>query len=319
MKIEIKNEIFNLEKITDLNIYFPDYVKTYLENYIVFLENNKIKTEDVKKFTRGINCCLREYYSGQHKSAREFFAEAMGNVNFEELYEIINKESVFFRARKAEKDAEALRKAKEMFHIPLEMRYRASTERYSYPGIPCLYLGSSCEVCCEELNDWSENLNIAYIKKIGTEKIKVLNLHFFEKYNFEDLNEEDFKRFVKFWPLVACCSFSYMETKEMTFRPDYIIPQFLLEYIIDRDLNKLLTGKDDSELVCGIKYHSAKKKFFECSKEISYNNYVFPVNSDKKEGLSEFLEAVFEIKEVHFLKEVMLELNNGNVEDNQIF
>ena len=29
----------------------------------------------------------------------------------------------------------------QMFHIPFEMRDRVATQRYSFPGLPCLYLG----------------------------------------------------------------------------------------------------------------------------------------------------------------------------------
>lgn len=39
-----------------------------------------------------------------------------------------------------------------MFHIPFELRGKAATQRYSIPGLPSLYLGSSCYICWEELH-----------------------------------------------------------------------------------------------------------------------------------------------------------------------
>ena len=38
-----------------------------------------------------------------------------------------------------------------MFHIPFNKRGKVETQRYSAPGYPCLYLGSSVNACWEEL------------------------------------------------------------------------------------------------------------------------------------------------------------------------
>ena len=40
---------------------------------------------------------------------------------------------------------------KKLFHIPFELRHIVATQRYSIPGLPCLYLGSSLWACWEEL------------------------------------------------------------------------------------------------------------------------------------------------------------------------
>lgn len=308
MKININSEIFNIEKIKNIEEYFPDYVDTYLKSYIHFLEKNKIETDTIrliKEFSRNIYICLVEYYCGQHDSAKYYFDRAISCVNFKDVYKPFN-ENVFYRARKSDKSC---RTKDEMFHIPLEKRYLVSTQRYSYPGLPCLYLGSSYEVCCEELNDWNENLSIAHIEQNSPNKMMILDLHFFEEYNFENISDMDVEKFVRLWPLVACCSFVYENSKDMKFRPDYIIPQLLLEYIIDKNADADL--KNTGQKVCGIKYHSVKKAFFKNNKKaskVTYNNYVFPIISNQSKGYCNVLKEQFSVKWVRLLGELKNEL-----------
>ncbi|WP_052675768.1 hypothetical protein [Paenibacillus sp. IHBB 10380] len=56
----------------------------------------------------------------------------------------------------------------EMFHIPFELKGRAATQRYSIPGLPSLYLGSSCYICWEELHRPDLNtVNRVRVKRSG--------------------------------------------------------------------------------------------------------------------------------------------------------
>lgn len=304
MKIDINNAVFELKKIQNIEEYFPDYIETYLNSYIVFLEKNKIKADIIaliKEFSRKIYICLVEYYCGQHDSAKFYFDQAINCVNFKDIYTPLEEE-VFYRARKSTKTYVS---KDEMFHIPLEKRHLVSTQRYSYPGLPCLYLGSSYEVCCDELNDWNENVRIAYIEKNSLNKLSILDLCFFKKFDFDQISDEDVDKFIRLWPLVACCSFVYENANDMKFRPDYIIPQLLLEYIIDKNADADIKGF--GEKVCGIKYHSVKKSFFKNNDETSknmYNNYVFPVISGQPKGYCNVLKKMFEVKWVRLLGEI---------------
>ena len=183
MKIDLNNDIFNIKRIQNIEEYFPNYVNTYLDRYILFLEGNQINCDIIqliKDFSRNIYICLIEYYCGQHNSAKYYFDKAIRSIHFNDIYEPIDQKS-FYRARKS---SGTLFTKDEMFHIPLEKRYLVSTQRYSYPGLPCLYLGSSYEVCCDELCDWDDSINIAYIENNTFDRMTILNLCFFEKYDF---------------------------------------------------------------------------------------------------------------------------------------
>lgn len=304
MKIDIGNTVFNLKKIKNNKIYFPDYVNTYLSDYINFLE--EVQTEKkiiqmIKQFSKNIYICLIEYYCGQHGSAKYYFDKALNYVDLKDIF-ISLDEKAFYRARFPSENCIT---KDEMFHIPFEERYKVSTQRFSYPGLPCLYLGSSYEVCCEELGDWSKTMNIAYIEKCSKSQMTVLDLHFFEKFDFKKISKKDGEKFFRLWPLVACCSFVYENSEKMKFRPDYIIPQLLLEYIIDKNTDVDINGH--GEKLCGIKYHSVKKEFFNQNDHASlatYNNYVFPVQSNQTNGHCHILKEQFNVKWVCFLDEL---------------
>jgi hypothetical protein len=55
-----------------------------------------------------------------------------------------------YRIRVA-RDPEAAFRRRDLFHIPFEKRHEVTTQRFSIPGLPCLYLGGSVYVCWEEL------------------------------------------------------------------------------------------------------------------------------------------------------------------------
>lgn len=304
MKIDIKNVVFNLGKIANNDIYFPDYVNTYLERYITFLKDNRVDNDIINliiTFKRKIYTCLIEYYCGQHSQAKSYFIEAINYIDLKDLI-VLLKDNHFYRIRTPSKN---LLSKEEMFHIQFQERYKVSTQRFSYPGLPCLYLGSSFEVCCEEKDCWDKKTNIAYIEKSDSTKIWILDLYFFENFDFQNLSEKDYEKFIKLWPLVACCSFVYENPKQMVFRPDYIIPQLLLEYLIDKNSDVDVTGTGTK--VCGIKYHSVKKNLFGKNDKkplISYINYVFPATTVKPNGFCNILKSQFNVKWIRFLSEL---------------
>ena len=310
MKIDIKDKAYftNL-LITDNNIYFPKHVYSFLSEYIEFVKKVTCSSdiiESISLFRDKIYYCLLDNYSGQANSSYSYFCEALDSIEFHTVFTSL-KENSFYRVRKSKKDKDGnyiLRDYKDMFHIPFECRYRVSTRRYSYPGLPCLYLGNTINVCMDEIgakddDDYANVANI-YIKDISN--IKVVDLFFFENYDFNNLLESQKVNFIKLWPLVMCCSLSYKEGDDMDFRPDYIIPQMLLEYIIDKKYSEMLNGKDD--IIAGIRYHSAKRSMFPLNDEKKYVNYVFPVQKSREKGLCEHLERKFFVQSVSFYKDI---------------
>lgn len=299
MRIDPNNEVFTIDKINCAEEFFPNIVRDYLKRYVDYLRSIDFSAESISRiqvFARNINVCLNDYYCGQHDSAQYFFRNAINSIGVDRFYRKVVP-NVFYRARKNE--TQTLFRPDEMFHICFEKRYLVGTQRYSYPGLPCLYLGSSVEVCCEELNCRDNKLNIAQIQKKTSDDIYIFDLYFFEEYDFLRLSEEDEARFVELWPLVACCSFTYLDANEMTFRPDYIIPQLLLEYVIDKSANNDMGGC--GTILHGIRYHSVKIPLLktETNHEKSvYINYVFPALTNEPTGFCEVLQDIFSVKQI---------------------
>lgn len=304
--MKIRDSVFSIDRlhIKDCKEDFPCYVRSYFKMYISFLNRENVSPttiEQVIYFAKNINNCLLEYYTGQHNSANFYFLEAMRCIDYQELLRPLY-EKTFYRARI--NDTGVFSK-EEMFHIPFEKRYLVSTQRYSYPGLPCLYLASSVDLCCEELNCYDGGLNIASIKREADKKIFILDLFFFDSYDFQHLSLKKFERFVRLWPLVACCSFVYDASDEMKFRPDYILPRLLLEYVIDKKAECNLQGIDME--INGIRYHSVKTDFWSNNKnagKAASSNYVFPALSVAKSGVCSILNRYFTVQQVLLLKQL---------------
>lgn len=308
MKIDINNSVFNITPLEDRKVYFPDVIHDYLDQYINYVLQIGVADRDilaVRQYSQNISICLQEYYCGQHSSARCFFDKAIKSIHLEHAYTTL-QESTFYRARRS--NAGKRLTADELFHIPFEKRYLVTTQRYSYPGLPCLYLGSSPEVCCEELRDWSDDLNVAQLEWMGMDELNMLDLTFFERYDFKALAQDEASRFVRLWPLIACCSFAYLDTDDIMFHPDYVLPQLLLEHVIDKNADIDL-DESVGKRIAGIKYHSVRKPIIGRNAEqnsVCYHNYVFPALSGQRVGHCATLRRMFKVIRVSMLNELQL-------------
>lgn len=180
-------------------------------------------------------------------------------------------------------------KKEEMFHIPFELRGKVATNRYSIPGIPCIYLGTSPLACWEELN--KPELNTVQTSLFQTQSCTYLDLStppaiFIENiiHNYGILSKNLFKdicTYILVWPLKAACSIR-VKYKDDTFKPEYIIPQLLLQFIRQVDA------------IDGISYFSTKIDNYSLEISEVYRNFAFPAQEKQKEGLCPKLKQMFE-------------------------
>lgn len=76
----------------------------------------------------------------------------------------------------------------EMFHIPFNLRHLVKTQRYSIPGVPCLYFGSSSYIAWKEMGEPA--LDSVYISRFETRKpVKVLNFGYDHRWIKDILTE----------------------------------------------------------------------------------------------------------------------------------
>jgi hypothetical protein len=301
----IREDKLNLPLKRDTE-HYPEYIKElflyYIEKLNELVRVNIITQEEykiVQGFCKHILDSINEYYRG-------FPSVAYGNMEMgmkllikyvTNLNEIKDGPDYFFRMRVGSNHTFT---RDEMFHIPFELRHKVSTQRYSIPGLPSLYLGSSIYICWEELN--RPEVNTTQVSKFTIKEgqtLSYLNLGYpprvFTTYVYNRLNFDRShlelkglmqlaKSYLFSWPLIATCSVQ-VKHKNEPFKPEYIIPQLLLQWV------RLSTDFD------GIKYFSCMSQSFVRSVHL-YQNYVFPVKSaDRHEGLCQILLNKFEISE----------------------
>jgi hypothetical protein len=286
--------------------YFPTHLSQILSFYNDFYfsisqyisENNIYpKTETSKPifgegnhsqgvyYLYGFGHMLSEYYIGNISSATKIFNELMDGIDLVRLVSIIQipKHKVFYRARFRDPD---VTNSDDMFHIPFELRGRVKTSRYSIPGLPALYLGSSSYVCWKELQEPLVK-NLAFSKFHTLHPINLVCIQRFEDFlpELEELNNEErifrLMTYMRLFPLMLACSMATKGPRD-PFKPEYILPQLLLQYV---------RNHDDID---GIMFPSTQVEYSQLPEEQIYN-YVFPVKFISGAGYCGRLAEMFSL------------------------
>lgn len=171
----------------------------------------------------------------------------------------------------------------ELFHIPFEKRGIVKSQRFSIPGLPSLYTSNSIYVAWQEMR----RPNIDSIQAIRLENqrdLKLLDIttdvyvcHIDNLDLRIDANICLYK--ILTWPLAACCSIK-VKNIEDSFKPEYIIPQLLFQWV--------------SENLDGIKYSSSHIDLNKVKHKGQFHNIVLPVKTyDQDKGYCGCLKSLF--------------------------
>ena len=225
------------------------------------------------------------FYEGKISDSFNKFENAL-NVpkvkQFDDIFKIVELKEKYhlFRIRTNENIYSGDFTEEQLFHVPFELRNTITTKRYSIPGFPCLYLSSSTYLCWEELN--RPDLNKVTATRFSVNKnLKLLDLTIPD---FLKASQREKYYYFMTFPLLLVCSIKVHNHTDV-FKPEYIIPQFLLEYI----------RKDEHNLnLDGIKYESTKLNRILVSSTEHYN-IVLPVKKTKDVGYCEELLNKFTI------------------------
>ena len=260
---------------------FKTEVQRLMTNYINELTRENVDEKivgKIRKFRASCSYTLTNYLRGIHSNAFVNFEKAIANLDIENslLLKSTLGGDVLFRGRENKEDRDY--DDDQMYHIPLDKRGIITTQRYSFPRLPCLYAGASIYTCWVEMNRPSfDKFQVATIEpNEEAQKMKVYDLSNIPQ-RINDLRKEiwfDEDEYLCYWPLMALCSIKSNHDNN-AFKPEYIFPQFLLEHI--------MKGKKNEEYV-GIRYISIKVASI-CRKQLeedwhTYVNYVFPSRSD---------------------------------------
>lgn len=296
MKFEdlIRDKIFSLPLEQLKTQPFDEYIEQFLNEFLTKVESLDdgvlefdngmgIDSEFIKmtqrKIINGLIQTVKEYYDGAPFKAYERLNKTLRN-EIKDLYAILKQKEYltdesFYRIR-VQNGNFGLSSA-EMFHIPFELRGKVSTQRFSIPGFPSLYLGQTLYVCWEELNRPEINSFQAARFK-STKAIKVLDLT--PPMIGDFVFTGDIYRYFMTFPLIACCSVKVKNYSD-SFKPEYIIPQLLLQWVRENDR------------IDGIQYkstHIAPELFREKG---GLSNLVLPVKENNRKGHCSQLTKMF--------------------------
>lgn len=130
----------------------------------------------------------------------------------------------------------------QIFHIPFERRGLVSPQRFSIPGLPCLYLGGSSYVCWEELGRPAFSSSYIAQFRFVDHSVRLLDLAYVPRFlpliiALWQANGPNMARYENFlvasavcWPLLAACMTRTHEP-QAAFKPEYIVPQLLLQWV----------------------------------------------------------------------------------------
>jgi RES domain. len=278
--------------------YKKDDFKTYLfkelDEFVNKLENLKSEInyfDDINfsidsilirqnHLVQKIKESLNDYYDGKPAKAFNSLNNGLSsNVkNFDELLNVktFTKDSNFYRLRICKENY--VLNTDEFFHIPFHKRGKVKTQRFSIPGFPSLYLGTSVYVCWEELNRPDIN-EFQGVRLNNVDEIKVIDL---SPPKSTETSPYELYKYLMIWPLVLACSVK-VKNIEDDFKPEYIIPQLLLQWVRERDD------------IDGISYQTTHIDFSNSVSKGEFLNIAIPVKEIKTRGLCKVLKQKFKM------------------------
>lgn len=279
--------------------YFPDFLNTSLDKYIAFYESQLVPQIDlkvafgtkkkdiviskIKSLSNNIKETIDLFFQGKVFEATDIFNKALDAILFDEITGIstIPANTNFYRARV---NGQKHLTKEDLFHIKFELRHIVSTNRYSVPGFPALYLGDTTYVCWDEFN--RHKLRDLWFARLTNKRdLKIIQIQRIEDFlkELEGINHVHqltfLLRYLVTFPLTIACSIK-VKNPTGNFKPEYIIPQLLLQYI----------SKNDE--IDGIKFLSTKVDYSKLHNVEAYN-YVFPVKTIAKKGFCDVLSDLF--------------------------
>ncbi len=201
-----------------------------------------------------LNDAIGCYYEGKPKDAYRKIHQLLNNVSYiknlsedykgfltiKDLREF--DELNWFRLREITKKETEIPESSHLFHPPFEKRGRISNFRLSISGFPCLYLGDSINLCWAELNKNKKDIYASRFAFTGSQSfLRPLNIAIPEPFTEDIYNHEDNQEvnlsydafcFLITFPVIQMCLFRVKnENIDDKFKPEYIIPQLLMQFI----------------------------------------------------------------------------------------
>ena len=213
---------------------------------------------------------ITAYLAGDIKMSIELLEQNFINgkaLKYYLKYDYLKSDEYYYRLRAFDKTDNKCKLPQyvplDLFHMPFEFRGKVSTNRYSIPGYPCLYLGRSVYVCWEEMRRKDINAYAVVAMKCSKD-IRLLDLRLTRSFH----TPADCMAYLTMLPLIIACGMQVNNDADQ-FKPEYILPQLLLHTVL---LNKQrMKLSKDSENNVGVQYKTYKGIIFTSS--VTDHNY----------------------------------------------
>lgn len=283
---------------------FQAFVESTLDQYIehlrrlvrpdILVHEVKACEEVVVGLCEVLKQTVRLALSGRVFQAYSHFSEGMAvRTQFLDQLSVSVEEQGLGTLFRVRRDLTPVLKREDLFHVPFEARHNVGVQRYSIPGLPCLYLGGSLYTCwCEMGRPPFHELQVAAFWLAPKKSVKVISLYDRPSRLFLRLPRADaqygkdkdrWMAHFMLWPLMALCSIMTRHRKG-AFKPEYIVPQFLLQWAQE-------SGCYDG--VCYFSMHVPDLSPF----ALGDCNFVFPARDMKASGRCSHLRALFKMTE----------------------
>ncbi len=263
------------------------HLKEYREDIEKYCDDPDLYAA-VKTVCRNICAAVDFSFRGYPEKAYKSFEGVMEILSKDPLLidnEKINEEGLY---RVVDVENAAVPNRQRVFHVPFSMRSRMSTQRYSIPGFPSLYLGTSVELCCMELGKdpqrdyvcvsryelqigiriFSRFMEIDQSPVFDNDRFIIFDVSIKPDQAIEELCQDDSKniaefieKYIKWYPLILACS-HIRAVRDAPYSAEYIIPQLFIQWV----------RSENEDAVVGIKYFSCASVY---ASTLGYN-YVFP-------------------------------------------
>ena len=241
--------------------FLSDYYQQYshdlnncLNNY-----NGRVLPDSIYNTLRSIFACVQNssnniisfldaFNAGKRKKSTEIFDDMMQEISCYLPVKKLNAQvkdrfHTYYRIRNGN-----VKEREELFHIPMSKRELIGAYRYSIPGQPCLYLANGLELCffecgmpmdfsCSKFQLTISEGQTANFLDFSKDERSIIGDIYNWLYNCpEDKNsiEQYLCKFIVSFPLRAACSLS-VKDRSAKFVEEYIIPQQLTAWIVERD------------------------------------------------------------------------------------
>jgi hypothetical protein len=275
----------------DKDVDFLDYVQGVIQSYLKEvdkLDNGEIHKlnsafeglpqnhvpmknfdfkRDVNAIAEIVSSSLSASFNSYHERAYtdlEKFFTADDFFYLRMLPQIRIQDEIFELYRMRKDNVDLSKGDGEMFHVPFDKRYLVSSQRYSIPGYPALYLAGSlftswCEMDKPLLTD-------IYFAKFRFKKFPIHFLDLSLATSMGANNMWELYSLFAMYPLIITCMVEQKHPKS-SFKPEYLMPQMMMKIV--RKFPNMLSG---------IVYISNKAPIAIDSRSLSNRNFVLCVN-----------------------------------------